>query len=310
MSATRFFTGLHAIRRPPRHAVVTIGVFDGVHLAHQQLIRSVMRRAHRARGTSVVITFDPDPQIVLAPRTAHPMLMPFPVRLRHLRALGVDWIWVIPFTKHFARMTARQFIQRVLISRLCTRTLVVGETFAFGRQQRGDMDLLRTLGPSHGMTVIALRPITRQGAPISSSRIRRLIAKGHVARARQLLGRPPALYGQVVRGAGRGLQLGFPTANLRITSDVLPPPGVYAVRVSVDHQPRSWRGVMNLGTRPTFGPGALVCEVHLLGFSGILQRRSLELSLLGRLRGERWFASPQALVRQIRRDLVNARRYF
>lgn len=287
MSSTRILIGLQAVRRPPRLPIVTVGVFDGVHVAHQALIRSVVHLARKHRGTSVVITFDPDPQVVLMPRTAQPMLMPFDVRLRHLRALGVDWIWVIPFTRRFARMSAQQFIRRLLIGRLRACTIVVGETFAFGRNQRGDMALLQTLGPSLGMEVIAVRPIKREGAAVSSSRIRRLIASGQLAQARRLLGRPAALYGDVVRGAGRGRRLGFPTVNIRVTSRVMPPNGVYAVRVQTRDGQRSWRGVMNVGTRPTFGPGPLVCEVHLLGFSGTLRTGSLTIVLLGRLRGER-----------------------
>ena len=310
MSRARILTGLQAVRRPPRHPIVTVGVFDGVHVAHQQLIRSVGRLAKQRRGTSVVITFDPDPQVVLTPRAAQPMLMPFDVRLRHLGALGVDWIWVIPFTKRFARMTAQEFIRRLLIGRLRARAIVVGETFAFGRHQRGDMELLRTLGPSLNMEVIAVRPITRDGAPVSSSRIRRLIANGQLGQAGRLLGRSAALYGDVVRGAGRGRRLGFPTVNIRVTSRVLPPNGVYAVRVQTRDGRRSWRGVMNVGTRPTFGPGPLVCEVYLLGFSGTFRATSVTISLLGRLRAERCFCSPNALVRQIRRDLVHARRYW
>ena len=307
----RILRGLRAAARPPRRSVVTVGVFDGVHRAHQRLIRSAVGMARRLDGTSVVITFDPDPQAVLDPGHAQPALMPLEARLARLRELGVDWAWVIPFTTRFARMSAAQFIRRLLIRRLHARRLVVGETFAFGRGRRGDLAILRALGPAHGMRIVPVREIRLGGAPISSSRIRQLIARGHLAQARRLLGADPSLYGVVVRGTGRGRRLGFPTANLRLISEVLPPRGVYAVAVhDLAHPRRSWRGVMNLGIRPTFGPGPLVCEVHLLDFSGTLRGRRVAVSVLARLRNERCFPSPRSLVRQIRRDLGWARRLF
>jgi riboflavin kinase/FMN adenylyltransferase len=288
--------------------VVTVGVFDGVHVAHQQLIHSTVRLARRLKGTSVVITFDPDPQTVLHPASAAPALMPLAWRLRELKALGVDWVWVMPFSKRFARMSAEQFIRRFLIRRLRARALIVGDTFAFGRDRRGNMGVLQTLGPAHGMRIIPVKPITRSGIPVSSSRIRRLIHDGKLAQARQLLGRDPMVFGTVVRGAGRGRRLGFPTANIQLIPQVLPPRGVYAVIVDVAG--RRWRGVMNLGMRPTFGQGPMVCEVHLLGFSGTLLRRAVTVALLVRLRGERRFPSPQALSRQVRRDILRAQSVF
>lgn len=304
----RVLLDLDAVRHPPVNAVVTVGVFDGVHLAHQQLIRSTVRLARRLRGTSVVITFDPDPHVVLHPATAPPALMPLGARVRRLQALGVDWVWIIPFSRRFASMTPRQFIRRVLRDRLEAKVVVVGERFAFGRRRRGNTEILQTVGPRYGMRIVPMPPITRAGVPVSSSRIRRLIGQGRLREAGRLLGCAPALYGTVVRGTGRGRRLGFPTANLRLIPQVLPPQGVYAVVVHLGG--RRWRGVMNVGHRPTFGPGPLVCEVHLLGFSGTLHRRSVAVALLARLRGERRFPTPEALARQVRRDILRARRLF
>lgn len=300
----RVLTGLSTLRRPPRRAVVTVGVFDGVHVAHQRLIRSTVRLARRLSGTSVVITFDPDPQTVLHPASAAPALMPLAERLRYLDALGVDWVWVMPFSRRFARMSAEQFIQRVLTQRLRACALIVGDTFAFGAGRRGDMHVLQTLGPARGMRVIPVKPITRAGRPVSSSRIRECIRRGRLGEATRLLGRAPGLYGTVVRGAGRGRRLGFPTANLRLIPQIVPPHGVYAVLVEAAG--RRWRGVMNLGMRPTFGGGPVVCEVHLLGFSGTLLGRPVTVALLARLRGERRFATPAALSRQVRSDIRRA----
>jgi riboflavin kinase/FMN adenylyltransferase len=299
----RVVTGL-TVPRPPRPAVVTVGVFDGVHRAHRSLVASTVRLAKRLKGTSVVVTFYPDPHAVLDPHRAPPALMSLDARLESLRRLGVDRVWVIRFTRAFARLSADTFVRRHL-RRLAPAALLVGETFVFGRNRRGNMATLRSLARATGMRVIAVREIRRGGAPISSSRIRRLIAAGRLSDARALLGRRPALYGTVVRGAGRGRRLGFPTANVRIAAGALPPRGVYAVRLEAGE--RVNHGVMNLGVRPTFGPGPLVCEVHLLRARRSLRGRKVTVTLVSRLRGERCFSSPEALVRQVRQDVRRAR---
>ena len=326
----RILRGLAAVRRPPRRAVVTVGVFDGVHLAHQHLLRATIGLAHRLRGTSVAVTFDPDPEVVLHPDHVAPALMPLDARVRHLLALGVDRVWIIPFTRAFARMTADRFVREILVRRLRAAAVLLGARFTFGRGRRGTMTLLNALGPRYGMQVVSVTEIARGGAVVSSSRIRRLLAAGRLAQTRNLLGRPPMLYGVVVRGAGRGRRLGVPTANIQLASQVLPPQGVYAVTVHRARRgvtppsmsvrvPRTAArrfacgeyiggGVMNVGVRPTFGPGPLVCEAHLLDFAGTLQGESVSVALHTRLRGERCFASPQALVRQIRHDIRRARR--
>lgn len=310
MRALPLLRGLSAFARPPARAVVTVGVFDGVHLAHQQLIRSTVALARRLKGTSVAITFDPDPQAVLDPAHAPPALMPLSARVAGLQALGIDRVWVIPFTQRFASRSAEQFIRRILIDRLHAVALVVGEAFVFGRNRRGNMATLRALGPPHGMRIVSVRPILRGGALISSSRIRQLIRQGRLAQASRLLGRPPTLYGVVARGAGRGRRLGFPTANIRLHPQVLPPQGVYAVFVHHPGRRRRWQGVMNLGVRPTFGGGPFVCEAHLFGFAGRLLGQFVTVSLLARLRDERCFSSPHALVRQVKRDIQRARHLF
>ena len=304
----RVFIGLAALPHPPRRAVVTVGVFDGVHRAHQRLIRSTVRLARRLHGTSVVVTFHPDPHAVLDPNHAAPALMPLQARLAALRGLGVDWVWIIPFTRSFATVRAETFIRRLLIGRLRTTALIVGASFAFGRNRRGSLATLRAAAPAGHMRVIAVNELRLGGAPISSSRIRRLIASGRLAAAKRLLTQPPALYGTVVRGSGRGKRLGCPTANIRLSASTLPPRGVYAVMVETASNRHRYRGVMNLGVRPTFGPGPLVCEAHLLDFAGRLTGRDVTVSLMARLRGERCFPSPEALARQVRRDVVRARR--
>lgn len=305
---TRSAARAAAVPRSTRRSVVTVGVFDGVHRAHRQVIRWTISLARRLRATSIAVTFDPDPAFVLHPAGAPDALMPLDERLTQLRQLGLDRVVVIRFTKAFAQMGAQRFIDEILVGRLRAVAVVVGEAFLFGRHRAGTVELLSRQAPRHPLRVVPMPPVTQGGEPVSSSRIRRLIAGGALAHARQLLGRPPALYGRVVRGAGRGKRLGFPTANVRLMPQVLPPQGVYAVTLRVRGIDAEHAGVMNFGIRPTFGGGPAVCEVHLPGFTGTLLGCRVVISLRARLRGERCFTSPDALVRQIRRDVRRARR--
>ena len=305
----RVLRGLHALTRVPRRTVVTVGMFDGVHLGHQRLIRRTVGLAKQLRGTSVVMTFDPDPQQVLDPDHAQPRLMPLKERVRLIKALGAELIWIMPFTRRFAQCSAEQFVQRILLRQLQASCVVVGKNFAFGKARRGNLQLLRALGQPHGMRVVVVPPVLRGKKPVSSSRIRRLVQQGQLEQVRRLLGRPFQLSGRVVRGEGRARQLGFPTANLRLKDAWLPPRGVYHVRL--ERAGRPLHGLMNLGVRPTFlaqtdGSAPLVCEVHLVGFRRNLYGRPMTIAVLKRLRAEKRFETSEALVRQIRQDLRRA----
>ncbi len=287
---------------------VTIGVFDGVHIAHQRLIGKTVALARQYGLASVVVSFDPDPYTVIHPGQASQALMPVAQRLDAISALGPDYVWVIPFTRRFASITAQAFIRRLLIGCLHAKMIVVGDAFAFGSKRLGDLSLLRRMGKSHGMRVVAVASMKNGGETVSSSRIRRLVGEGKLLKARQFLGRAPALYGVVVQGAGRGRKLGVPTANVKLTGQLLPPQGVYAVLLRRTGKPRLHHGVMNFGTRPTFGGGPAVCEVHLFGFSGSLMKAAVEVFLIRRLRSERCFADFSELQRQIAKDALYARR--
>ncbi|MBI2885527.1 MAG: bifunctional riboflavin kinase/FAD synthetase [Candidatus Omnitrophica bacterium] len=302
----KIWRGRKPAAAPLPRAVATIGMFDGVHPGHQRLIRTTVRLARRLRATSVVVTFHPDPQQVLNAHTPPP-LTSLDRRLDLIKALGADVVWVLPFTRAFSRITPEAFVREVLRDRLRAAAVVVGDTFAFGRDRRGDLRMLRELSRPHGMRVVVVPPVTRGGAAVSSSRIRALLQQGRWRRAAQLLGHPVELTGRVVRGAGRGARLGFPTANLAVGSSVAPPRGVYAVEVWVGR--RRWPGVMNVGMRPTFRTASTtVCEVHLIGFRGRLYSRAIAVLLRARLRDERKFSSAQALQRQIARDVRRAGR--
>ena len=309
MTLMRVVNGLSDLRRPPRRAAVTIGMFDGVHVGHRRLIDTTTRLATQIDGTSVVLTFHPDPQVVLAPARARPPLMSLEDRLRILRSLGIDLVCVVPFTKRFSRTSPEAFVRNILLRRLRARYVIVGQNFMFGRKQQGGIALLRAMGEPTGMHVITLPPVTRDGQVVSSSRIRDSVVAGRLAEAQRFLGHPLTYSGMVVQGDGRARRLGFPTANLQFPNLLLPPHGVYLVQLSDGH--RTWRGLMNLGTRPTFTSGTsrqavVTCEVHLPNFRGSLYDRRVTVTLFRRLRDERRFARAEDLIRQIRRDLDRA----
>ena len=307
----RVITGLHALTVLPRRSVVTIGMFDGVHLGHQRLINTAVTLAKRSRAASVVVTFHPDPQQILDPAHAPRSMMPLEDRVRLISALGVDLVWVIPFTPAFSKRSAERFVEEILVERLHAVCVVVGTTFMFGNERRGTLKLLQGLGRQYRMRVLVVAPVRRGGELVSSSRIRRLIESGELEEAHRLLGRPVELRGTVVKGEGRAQTLGFPTANVRLASTMLPPRGVY--QIQLQHAEKRFRGLMNLGIRPTFLPAVsherrtrvppLVCEAHLVGFHGDLYGQSITIAVLKRLRDERQFDTPQALVQQIQRDL-------
>ena len=306
----RILTGLEALPKHPRPSMVTVGMFDGVHVGHQRLIRRTIELARRGDGQSVVVTFDPDPQQALDPGRASPQLTSLERRVQLIAELRPDLVVVIAFTPEFSRTSPEEFVDGILHERLRCRRIVVGETFAFGRDRRGNLPLLHELARRHGMRVVVVPPVVRGGAPVSSSRIRRLVQGGSIEQARRLLGRPAELWGSVVRGDQRGRQLGFPTANVQLASSLLPPRGVY--RVWLEHGSARFDGLMNLGVRPTFSgheqgkESAVVCEVHLVGFRGRLYGRCVRIGLLRRIRDERRFGSPEALTKQIHVDLAKA----
>ena len=287
--------------------IVAIGTFDGVHLAHAAIIRRVVREARRRRGTSVIISFDPHPQHVLRPGHVPRLLTRVDERLELFRALGVQIVWLVRFTKAFARLSPEAFFARLLVRALHARVIVVGASFGFGRGRQGNLQLLQTLGRRAGIAVQRVPDVLHAGEPINSSRIRAAVAEGRFAEARQLLGRPVTLRGRVVHGASRGAMLGFPTANLAYDHVILPPTGVYAVRVRVGHRRR--HGVANVGHRPTFEQtAAITVEAHLLRFRGRLYGRTVTLEWLAKLRDEQTFADRDALRRQIVVDIAAARR--
>jgi len=287
-------------------AAVAIGNFDGVHRGHQALVAAAVARARETGGAAIVLTFDPHPARVLRPEAAPEALTTVAQKEELVAALGVSRLVALEFDTQLAALAPEAFAREVLAATLGARHVVVGESFRFGRARRGDARTLDELGRAHGFDVQVVPPVLHGGRPISSSRVRELLRAGQVQDAAELLGRPYALDGVVVRGEGRGRTLGIPTANLEPGDQLLPARGVYAARALVGGA--SWHtAVVNVGERPTFGGSGLVVEAHLVDFGGDLYDAALRLAFLARLRGEERFASAEALVERIRGDVRAAR---
>jgi riboflavin kinase / FMN adenylyltransferase len=290
-------------------AALAVGNFDGVHRGHQALVALAVQDARAAGGTSVVLTFDPHPSRVLSPDRAPTSLMTLGQKAEILAGLGVDRLAVLPFTVELSRREPDEFARDVLQGALAARVVAVGSSFRFGRGRTGDLATLRRLGDALGFRVHGQRPVLARGGPISSTRIREALSRGDVDAARDLLGRRFFVDGAVVRGDGRGRGIGIPTANLDVMNETVPGGGVYACwcRVLGEASPPRPAAV-NVGRRPTFGGAVTIVEAHLLDFDADLYGRTLRVEFEERLREERKFPGPEALVAQIRSDIVEARR--
>jgi riboflavin kinase/FMN adenylyltransferase len=285
-----------------------IGVFDGVHLGHRRVLVTAVEEAAACSGLSVAVTFAGHPQSILNPDHAPQLILPLSLKLRLLEELGFDAVWLIAFDLRFSRQPAASFVSSMVEAFRPLRSISVGDSFVFGSNRSGNVELLRRHAEASGFAVHAHTAVQVGGEVVSSTRIRECIAAGDLAEASVLLGRPYALAGTVVRGQQLGRRLGFPTANVEVTGLVLPPLGVYAARVRLGG--RQIAGVLNLGFRPTVSGGETQrhCEVHLLDFAEDLYGQELEVELVKRLRGEVRFPSLEALKGQIELDVASARR--
>ncbi len=286
---------------------VALGTFDGVHLGHRRVIATAVDRAHDLGVRSAVATFDPRPVSVIVPERAPDSLTSLERRLQLLREAGVDDVLVINFTPELASRTPEQFADEVLVGQLGAAEVVVGQNFRFGHRRAGDVDSLRVLGESRGFGVTVAPLFEFDGEPVSSSRIRELIRLKYVEDAGRLLGRPPSLEGEVVRGDGRGRELGVPTANLGMTTGfVVPAEGVYAGDV-VLADGRTFRSAISIGTNPTFdGERAVRVEAHLLDFDEDLYGTDIRVDFRRYLRGQRRFDGLAELITQMREDIAAA----
>ncbi|HOJ58766.1 MAG TPA: bifunctional riboflavin kinase/FAD synthetase [bacterium] len=285
--------------------VVALGFFDGLHLAHQRLITEAKRRAHARGGWLTVFTFQNHPSQVLNPGTPVPLLSPYPLKRELLKAMEVDAVVAVPFDWALCHTSAEAFIDTVLRGRLHAREVVIGFNFRFGHQRRGSAEMLKQRVPEAFEAVTIIEQQFHDDIPISSSAIRELVQNGHLLEAEALLGRPYPVAGLVVRGDGRGRALGVPTANLAIDNQVLPPNGVYGVRVYIGGlgNQTKW-GVMNIGNVPTFKNETIRhAEAHILDFDQNIYDQYLIAEIIHPLREERKFPGPVELIRQIHADI-------
>jgi riboflavin kinase/FMN adenylyltransferase len=285
---------------------VAIGNFDGLHVGHQRILRILVKKAEEKGLVSLVLTFSPHPERVLeSGRIA--MIQTLEQRLAGIRSAGVQAVLLAAFDKAFAGLTSAEFADRVIVSSLRAKEVVVGENFRFGRFRQGDVDDLRRFGRRLGFAVSPISSSIRNGEVVSSSLIRRLLGDGNIRAANALLGRPYDIEGRVVHGSGRGRELGFPTANIQSANEILPQ-GVYFTEAVLSG--RSHPSLTNIGHRPTFGAGRLQVEAHIFDFRGSLYRRRIGLRFLQELRGEKKHSGPEDLITQVRRDIAAARAYF
>jgi riboflavin kinase / FMN adenylyltransferase len=297
---------LDELDTPLPNPVLTIGNFDGVHRGHISLFEKVKKRAVALNGTSCVMTFDPHPLRVMKPDHAPPLITPTGIKLELIEKAGMDIIFRIPFTAEFAGITARRFIEEFLVRKIGIREIVAGYDYSFGRGREGDADFLRNEGNRLGFLVHQVGPVFENGIPVSSTAIRSMVKQGLIPEANGLLGRPYMISGTVVKGEDRGGRLlGFPTANLSADAELIPGPGVYAVRIS--ESGKLHKGVTNIGFNPTFGNADTSIETHILDFSGDLLGSPIRLMFISRLRDERQFPSIEALSRRIAEDVKSAR---
>lgn len=290
------------------HVAAAIGTFDGVHVGHQRIIRTVVGRARERGGTGAAFTFVNHPLEVLQPERAPKLITPYPIKERLLRSLGVDLLVALPFTADLAEMEAEAFVREILWERLRIEFLCLGFDFRFGKGRQGTPDLLKKMAKALGFEVEVLPPVSVDGTVVKSTIIRDLLQQGKMGEAARYLTRPYAALGEIVPGAGRGKGLGFATANLVPPHDLLIPDGVYAGRAYVDGG--GYGAAINVGVAPTFGAGGRRVEVHLLDVQEDRAPgpgQAVLVTFWERIRDEVRFASPEALQAQVARDIQRAR---
>lgn len=295
---------------PLPYPVMAIGVFDGVHCGHQKILHQIVKRARQHNGRALLLSFDPHPQKIISSGDAPPLLQTPRQRYDLLSDLGVHVLLKLPFTRRLSLMKPEEFAREILV-KLGVREIHVGSNFRFGHRRSGDFSVLRQLGQKLGFDVHRTARVLFRGERISSTRIRNLISEGRVTLVKRLLGRPYQIQGTVVRGAGKGKEIGFPTANLESENELAPATGVYCTRTRFNGQ--SYVGATNVGYRPTVYADTETTptiETHLLDFEGNLYGKPIQLEFCVRLRGERKYESVDALEKQIQLDIERCRKYM
>jgi riboflavin kinase/FMN adenylyltransferase len=288
-------------------SVVSIGNFDGLHLGHREILKTVVKRARELSLQSVAMTFSPHPIRFLAPDRAPPMISTLEQKIRLIESTGIDLLFIANFDLPFSRLSPEDFVETYLIRGLQTRSVCVGSNFNFGYRQRGSIQTLRQFAPQ--LEVIEVPPVRVRGSVVSSSRVRELVKAGHVSRACRLLGRWIEIEGKIVSGAGRGRTVTVPTLNLEPENELIPRNGVYVTRIALDAG-SPLNAVTNIGVRPTFNETTRTIETFVLNASVADEVAKGRIQFLHRLRDERKFNSADELRAQIAVDVRRAQKYF
>lgn len=294
--------GIGKAKESYEKAVLTIGVFDGVHIGHQKLIGAAVESAKRRGGQSIVMTFDPHPVKVLRPEIYLPYIVSLQHRLDLIEKLGVDVCIVVGFTKRFANLEPDEFIQEYLVNRIQPEEIIVGEEFCFGKGRRGTIEYFKSAGQENGFVVNPMVPVQGEASKIGSTGIRKLISQGKLKIAAEYLGRLVSIFGFVTEGDGRGKTLGYPTANIKLMDGVLPPVGVYAVFIRV--QDVSYPAMANIGRRPSFKTNDedIHLEVHIFDFDQDIYGQNVCVEFVEKIRDEQEFASSELLIQRLKQD--------
>jgi len=300
---------LDNISKPFKNAVVTIGNFDGVHVGHQALFHEVIEKADAIGGTSVAITFEPHPMRVLKQNNHPPLITLYEQKKELIERTGTDILICIPFTSQFASLTAREFVEDLLIEKIGMKAIVVGGDYSFGKNREGNLELLRSFAAQMDFEVIVANWIKlAKNFPdrISSTRIRELVMDGQMTEAQKMLGRNYQIRGTVVTGRDRGGKLlGIPTANINLHDELCPKTGIYAV--TVECHGMQYKGVANIGYSPTFQEHEFTVEVHILDFNDDIYKEKIRVNFIQRIRDEKKFSDISELIEQIHRDIASAR---
>ncbi len=305
----RCIESLDKITKPFKDAVITIGNFDGVHIGHQALFHEVIEQADAIGGTSIAMTFHPHPNRVLNRNNHPPLITLYEQKKELIESTGIDVLICTPFTREFANITARSFVEDLLVKQIGMKAIVVGKDYTFGRNREGNIDYLRQYAQPLGYQVIVagwIQDAKTRALRVSSTRIRKLVMAGKIREARQLLGRSYQIRGTVTTGRGRGGKLlGCPTANITLQDELAPENGVYVVTVT--WQGKKYIGVANIGYSPTFDDHLFTVEVHIIDFNHHIVGEKIQVDFIDRIRGEIKFSDLSALSDQIQKDIEVAR---
>lgn len=302
----RVVNGLESFTSCPRGCVIAIGNFDGVHLGHQKIIRSLVKEANKMEYPSLLLTFHPHPEKILSGREIN-LLQTLDQRMSAIEKLGVQIAVVLDFDKNFASLTAEEFIRNIIRDKFRAKKIVVGNNFRFGRKREGDVNKLCAFAPRYNFSVVSVPPVRRKSLVVSSSLIRDKLSQGDVETAHLLLGRPYEIEGTVVKGKSRGKILGFPTANIHSANDMAPP-GVFVTLMGINSH--TLPSVTHVGSKPTFNELEPIIESYVIDYKNNLYGKNVRLLFLKKIRDEIKFETTDALCSQIKKDLDRARHFF